>query len=317
MNQGSGSEDHLAVSQSTGRDRSVTALAPAKINLFLHVGNRRPDRYHALQSLIAFAEIGDRFEFTLADDIGLTISGPFAVQTPTGDGNLVIKAARALKEVTPYGPGVAIGMQKNLPVASGIGGGSADAAATLRGLNLLWGLGLCEERLLEIAIGLGSDVPACVLSRPCWMEGRGERVTLTPALPQVSAILVNPGVMLSTPEVFGALNARTGIEAMQPPQADISTLWDLVAYLNDAANDLEAPACRLRPEIDDVLDALNEEPGCVMSQMSGSGATCFGLFDSHQFAVGAAERIALDHPHWWVRATRIAGPDIGTPHWKE
>jgi 4-diphosphocytidyl-2-C-methyl-D-erythritol kinase len=300
----------------SAEERAVRVLAPAKINLFLHVGDKRADNYHALESLVVFAEIGDRIEFAPADDVALKLTGPFAAQTPKGEDNLVLKAARALQAVANQLPGVAITMEKNLPVAAGIGGGSADAAAVLRGLNLFWQLNRPEAELLEIAAALGSDVPACFLSRPCWMEGRGEHVARTPALPSVAAILVNPGVQLSTKDVFGALNARTGAGAMRPPPSTIQTLWDVVAYLDDAGNDLEAPACQLRPVIDEVLDALNEEPGCALSQMSGSGATCFGLFDGKQFALGAAERIAQEHPHWWVRATRIAAPDIGTPHWK-
>ena len=175
----------------------------------------------------------------------------------------------------------------------------------MRGLNAFWNLGLSETQLLEIASTLGSDVPACLLSRPCWMEGRGERVQEVPALPNFPIILVNPGVMVPTGQVFADLNARTGIGAMQPP-GTMQTVWDLVAYLADAANDLEAPASRLAPLIEDALAALDREPGCVLAQMSGSGATCFGLFEQQQFALGAAERIAQDHPDWWVRATRIA-----------
>jgi 4-diphosphocytidyl-2-C-methyl-D-erythritol kinase len=298
--------------------RGVAVLAPAKINLFLHVGEKRRDKYHALESLVVFAEIGDRMVVSPGDNLTLKLSGPFGAQTPKGDDNLILKAARALSSAYPDHKGkAAIAVEKNLPVAAGLGGGSADAAAILRALNLFWCLDRPESELLEIAAKLGSDVPACLLSRPCWMEGRGERVRRLPALPQISAMLVNPGVMLSTAEVFGTLNARTGPGAMQPPAKSIQSLWDVVAYLEDAVNDLEAPACRLHPVIDEVLDALNEEPGCVLSQMSGSGATCFGLFDGHQFAVGAAERIAQEHPHWWVRATRIAAPDIGDPHWRE
>lgn len=303
-----------AVAKSAGL-RKVVVLAPAKINLFLHVGEKRRDRYHALESLVVFAEMADHLEFAPAGDLTLKISGPFSAQTPKGADNLVLKAARTLRGSDPKHPGAAIAMQKNLPVAAGLGGGSADAAAVLRGLSLFWRLEHSEAQLLEIAAGLGSDVPACLLSQPCWMEGRGERVTKTLALPQMSALLVNPGVMLSTAEVFGSLNARTGSGVMRPPSKTIQSLWDVVAYLDDAGNDLEAPACQLHPIIDDVLDALNEEPGCVLSQMSGSGATCFGLFDGKQFAIGAAERIAQEHPHWWVRATRIAGSEIGTPRW--
>jgi 4-diphosphocytidyl-2-C-methyl-D-erythritol kinase len=312
-----GQVDKPGAVPASAQARAVSALAPAKINLFLHVGEMRPDHYHALQSLVVFAELGDRMEFSHAASLTLRIGGAFAAQVPKGEDNLILKAARKLAATASAAPGGAIiALEKSLPVAAGIGGGSADAAATLRGLNLLWGLNRPESELLDLAAEIGSDVPACLLSRPCWMEGRGEQITRTPALPNMAAILVNPGVVLPTRDVFAALNARTGVQAMPPPPPNIQTLWDVVGYLDDAGNDLEAPACQLHPVIDEVLDALNEEPGCVLSQMSGSGATCFGLFDGQQFALGAAERIAQDHPNWWVRATRIASPDIGAPHWK-
>jgi 4-diphosphocytidyl-2-C-methyl-D-erythritol kinase len=208
--------------------------------------------------------------------------------------------------------GAAIRLEKNLPVASGLGGGSADAAAVLRGLNALWDLQLSEDMLLGIAAELGSDVPACLLSRPCWMEGRGEHVTPLPPMPQFPLILVNPGVMVPTAPVFADLNARTGLGA-KPPLGPLKSVWDLVGYLDGAVNDLEAPASRLAPDIEEVLSAFDREPGCVLAQMSGSGATCFGLFDQQQFAIGAAERIAQDHPEWWVKLTRIAAGDIGVP----
>jgi 4-diphosphocytidyl-2-C-methyl-D-erythritol kinase len=292
-------------------ERRVSVFAPAKLNLFLHVGEKRGDGFHALESLLAFAETGDRLEFAPAREVSLKVSGPFASQVPRGEGNLVVKAAWGLSAAL----GAAIALEKNLPVAAGLGGGSADAAAALRGLNMLWHLNRSQSDLLELARSLGSDVPACLLSRPCWMEGRGEHVVATASLPSLPAILVNPGVLLPTAAVFASLNARTGIGTMRVPQADLHTVWDLVAYLEDAENDLEAPACRLQPAIDEVLEALNNEPGCVVTQMSGSGATCFGIFEGRQFALGAAERIALDHTHWWVRETRIAPPDIGTPRW--
>ena len=293
---------------------ALSVFAPAKINLFLHVGEKRPDGYHALESLIAFAEAGDRLTFATADNISLSLTGPFAGKLPPGDDNLVLKAARALASVgtQPAQKGAAITLEKNLPVASGIGGGSADAAAVLRGLNALWNLNLSQNALFEIAAQLGSDIPACLLSRPCWMEGRGERVTPLPALPKFPLILINPGVMVPTGPVFGSLNARTGLGA-KPPLGPIATVWDLVGYLEGAVNDLEAPASRLAPDIEEALSALDREPGCVLAQMSGSGATCFGLFDQQQFAIGAAERIAQDHPEWWVKLTRIAPPDIGAP----
>lgn len=310
----------------------MTVFAPAKINLFLHVGERREDGYHALESFVAFADAGDRLMFSPAADISLAIAGRFGATLSAGPDNLVVKAARALLASALLGEtargaspragegalqatqlGAAITLEKNLPVASGIGGGSADAAATLRGLNALWNLNLPEDALLGIAAELGSDVPACLLSRACWMEGRGERVSALAPLPQFPLILINPGVMVPTKPVFDNLNARAGLGA-KPPLGPIKTVWDLVGYLDGAVNDLETPASHLVPVIDDVLSALDREPGCVLAQMSGSGATCFGLFDQQQFAIGAAERIAQDHPEWWVKLTRIASPDIGQPH---
>jgi 4-diphosphocytidyl-2-C-methyl-D-erythritol kinase len=226
----------------------------------------------------------------------------------------VLEAARALSAQYSDAPlGATIALEKNLPVAAGLGGGSADAAAVLRALNMLWALDRSEDDLVDVARSLGSDVPACVLSRPCWMEGRGEQVSAVNPLPPLALVLVNPGVLLPTAGVFASLNARTGTSAMEPP-GRIETLWDLVAYLEDSGNDLESPATHLQPDIDHVLEALHHEPGCVFAQMSGSGATCLGLFNDREYAEGAAGRIAQDHPHWWVRATHIAPPDIGTPH---
>ncbi len=286
---------------------SVTVLAPAKINLFLHVGEKRADGFHELESLVVFAELGDRLEFAGAETLTLGTTGPFASKLARVD-NLALRAARALDAKR----GARIALEKNLPVAAGLGGGSADAAATLRGLNALWQLGRSEAELRDIGAALGADVPACVLSRPLWMEGKGERVREIAPLPPFSLVLANPGFTVSTAHVFAALNARTGMGAMPLPAA-INSIWDLVDYLDDAGNDLEGPASSLVPAIDDVLEALAHEPGCVLAQMSGSGATCFGLFQNGPWSTGAAERLTKDHPDWWVRATRIAGPDIGAP----
>ena len=291
--------------------RGVEVFAPAKINLFLHIGEKQADGYHAVQSLVAFAETADRMQCEGAADLSLRLAGPFARALAGESDNLVLRAARELKLARDASLGAGITLEKNLPVAAGIGGGSADAAAALRALNVLWALRMPEAELAGLAAAIGSDVPACVLSRACWMEGRGERVTVTTPLPQLAMVLVNPGVALPTARVFAELNARNGVSAMQPPRDTFETLWDLLAYLGDAGNDLEAPACRLAPVIDDVLSALDREPGCALAQMSGSGSTCFALFHEHQYAVGAAERLAQDHPDWWVRVTRLASPEIG------
>ncbi len=293
------------------RPDSVRVFAPAKINLFLHVGAKRADGFHTLESLVVFAETGDRLTFTLAATLSLHGEGLFAGALPPMEDNLVVKTARALGGER----GAAIVLEKNLPVASGLGGGSADAAAALRGLNLLWELGKSDKELMEIAATLGSDVPVCVLSRPALMEGRGERVTKAPPVPAVSMVLVNPNVMLSTVDVFARVTSRSGVGLRERPPTNMQTLPDVTAYLAGTRNDLELPAAALAPVIDKVLDALAAESGCVLAQMSGSGATCFGLFESRQFALNAAEALAHEHPKWWVRATRIAEPDIGAPHW--
>ncbi len=290
----------------------IRIVAPAKINLFLHVGERRPDGFHDLQSLIGFTEAGDQLVISPAAELSLTVTGPFARALPASDNNLVLKAARALQQQSRRTDGAAIVLTKNLPVASGIGGGSADAAAALRGLDRLWGLNSSQQQLLKLAAELGSDVPVCLLSKTCWVEGRGEILSQLPSLPRMPAVLVNPGVAVSTPAVFGMLNARSGTGRNKPAKA-LESLWDVIGYLGDAGNDLEAPACELAPVIQDVLNAFDREPGCALAAMSGSGATCFALFHDPDFARGAASRIAQDHPEWWVSLTRFAGPEIGDP----
>ena len=299
------SAGHAPESQRAAR---VRVFAPAKINLFLHVGERRSDGYHALQSLIAFADAGDRIQIKAAPEFSLSISGPFAAALSRGDDNLALKAAHALSRSAGVHQGAAIGLEKNLPVAGGIGGGSADAAAVLRGLQLLWGLDQFD--LFPLAAELGSDVPVCLLSRSCWVEGRGEILTPLPPLPRLATVLVNPRVALSTAAVFAALNARSGTGAVRPARA-LENLWDVIGYLGDAGNDLEAPACQLAPAIQEVLNAFDREPGCALAAMSGSGSTCFAFFHEHDFARGAAERIAADHPEWWVSLCQLAGPEAG------
>ena len=265
----------------------ITAKAAAKINLFLHAGERRGDGFHPLQSLAVFADVGDVLEFHPSEELSLSVQGPFAdVLSDEGD-NLVLKAARALNATAR------IVLTKNLPVASGIGGGSADAAATLRAL----GQG-GDGRLLEIAASLGSDVPVCLLSRPAWMEGRGEILTPIAQVPRLPMLLVNPGVAVPTSAVFRALTSRRGTAMAIPKTIDL-------AFLRAAGNDLEAPALAIQPVIADVLGELDAQPGALLARMSGSGATCFGLFDKAERVNAAAAKIALAHPNWWVCATRI------------
>lgn len=293
--------------------RIVSVCAPAKINLFLHIGDKRADGYHALESLAVFAQTGDRLSLSASKDISLAIEGPFAEGLSADSGNLVLKAAHSLARGRNLG--AVIMLEKNLPLASGIGGGSADAAAALRALNLLWDLGLSETDLCAVAEDIGSDVPACVLSRPVWMDGRGE--ILTPvSVPPLNMLLINPGVAVPTGQVFDALQSRSGLGAVARLPDEPQTLWDISAYLEDARNDLERPAIAIAPVINDVLTALETANGCVLARMSGSGATCFGLFEGRNFALRAAAAIEREHPDWWLSVTQIAEPDIGAPEWR-
>ncbi len=289
------------------KQRMMRVQAPAKLNLFLHIGEKRSDGFHALESLVVFAEESDSLIFERADELSLRVVGPFADALTGIPNNLVLRVARALDAER----GAAITLKKNLPVAAGIGGGSADAGATLRGLNAFWKLGREPGELSEIAVAIGSDVPACIVSQPVWIAGRGEMVRAVGNIPSFALVLVNPNIPLSTEGVFARLNVRTGLGAMSPPRGDINSVWDLVNYLADSGNDLEAPACAIAPAIDEVLEALAHEPGCVLAQMSGSGATCFGIFQEAPWAEGAADRIMREHPKWWVRQTCIARPEVG------
>jgi 4-diphosphocytidyl-2-C-methyl-D-erythritol kinase len=276
--------------------------APAKINLFLHVGDKRSDGYHALQSLVAFTEAGDELALTPGDALKLAIDGPFGAGLSAGEDNLIVKAARAFQAEAGIARGAHIVLTKNLPVASGIGGGSADCAATLRGLSRLWGLTADIPALQTIGAKLGSDVPVCITCEPQWMEGRGEVLTELPALPELPIVLVNPGVGVSTGKVFAAMGERHGVDLPLPPH--FANAAELIDYLKTTANDMESPAADLAPEIVEVLDRI-AGAGALLSRMSGSGATCFGLFKDNSWVANAALAIKSAHPDWWVVATNL------------
>jgi len=289
----------------TSRTETVEAFAPAKINLFLHVGEKRDDGFHELEILAVFAQVGDTLTFTPSDRLTLEVDGPFAASLDAGADNLVLRAARALATHRGQRPAAAIKLTKNLPVASGIGGGSSDAAATLRGLVRLWGLDVSWSELRAIAATLGSDVPVCVESHAAWMEGRGERLTPAGALPEMAMVLVNPGVSVSTAAVFDVLSVRRGTGKVDHA-ARIQSHSELLAFLKTTTNDLETPARSLAPVIAEVLDELARMPGVELRRMSGSGATCFALFEDENAAELASIALSHSHPHWWVRATKFA-----------
>jgi 4-diphosphocytidyl-2-C-methyl-D-erythritol kinase len=273
-----------------------TEEAPAKVNLYLHVLGRRPDGYHDLDSLAVFAPIADRLHFTPASALTLDLEGPFGAELAAEPDNLVLRAARAAAEAAERPARVAIRLEKNLPLASGIGGGSADAAATLRVLGRWWGLS--AEVLYALAARLGADVPVCLSGKPARLQGTGTRLAAAPRLPPFGLLLVNPRVMVPTGPVFKALGQP------QNRPADLPPAWEdarqMAADLARLGNDLEAPALRLAPVIGDVLTRLRALPGVLLARMSGSGATCFALFASQEEARRAARH--LGETKWWVAA---------------
>jgi 4-diphosphocytidyl-2-C-methyl-D-erythritol kinase len=291
----------------TAATAGVTRRAAAKLNLYLRVVDKRRDGYHLLDSLVAFAAIGDVVRAEPAERITLTIDGPFADALmragPAGD-NLVLRAARGLQSLAGTDAGARLTLTKNLPVASGIGGGSTDAAATLEALLALWDVRPDTKALDALALSLGADVPVCRAARPCRMQGIGEQLTFLEALPAAPLVLVNPGTPLATKAVFGARTA-----AFSPALDDVPPLRDTAALarlIATGGNDLEAPARALMPAVGSVLDALRASPGCLVAAMSGSGATCFALFDGDA-AAAAAETQLRAQPSWWTAATRLQG----------
>jgi len=272
--------------------------APAKINLALHVLGRRSDGYHELDSIVAFAGVADRLAFAAAEDWRLDIVGPFAAGLASGDDNLVLKAARAFAEAFPADSQTYhVTLEKNLPVASGIGGGSADAAACLRALATLAG-GVDAERLRAIAAGLGADVPVCLLGKACRMRGVGNHLDPLKEMPPLPAVLVNPRQPVATAEVFARLALEPGDTAFEGLVAGA----DLASYRND----LTGPALAVAPVIGEVMEALQSAPDLHLARMSGSGATCFGIFSSSDEAEAAALEIMRAHPEWWVMPTIIS-----------
>jgi 4-diphosphocytidyl-2-C-methyl-D-erythritol kinase len=279
--------------------------APAKVNLTLAVLGRRRDGYHLLQSLVVFARLHDRLSFVPGATLALRVAGPTVAAAGPVAENLVLQAARALAAEVP---GLTLGrftLTKNLPVAAGLGGGSSDAAAALRLLARANRLSGHDPRLLKAARQVGADVPVCVDPQPRLMRGVGERLSEPLDLPTLPAVLVNPAAALATKDVFAALGLAPGARPRRTPLIGrLPRDRDaLIALLAAHGNDLEPPAVALKPVIARVLRALREQPGCRLARMSGSGATCFGLFSSPRAAASAARELASAHPRWWVRAT--------------
>ena len=283
---------------------ALVEYAPAKVNLTLRVGSRRDDGYHEIESLVVFAQARDRVSLVTGEPLSLSLRGPAAATAGAVDDNLVLKAVHALDSEIE---GLALGhfeLIKELPAAAGLGGGSADAAATLRLLARANNLPLDDGRLLAAARATGADVPVCLHPRPRVMRGTGEILSEPLQLPSLHAVLVHPGVPVSTKEVFATFDAMVETRPLSP-SADIPQSADgLLAYLQTRGNDLDVAAIALHPVIARVLLTLRELPGCSLARMSGSGSACFGLLDSG-FAAGAARAIKAKHPQWWVCATAL------------
>ena len=287
--------------------KPVTEFAPAKVNLTLHVTGQRGDGYHLLDSLVVFCGIGDWVSAQVSAALTLEISGPQAHLLRVHDENLVLRAARAMATQHGRQHGAALTLDKHLPVASGIGGGSADAAATLRVLARLWAMPVPDAATV---LTLGADVPVCLSGHPARMRGIGDRVDAVAGLPEMHIVLVNPGVAVPTPAVFQALATK-----QNPAMPDKMPHWtdaaDLAAWLASQRNDLQGPACAQAPVIETVLAAVAAQKGAMIARMSGSGATCFGLFASAALANQAAGAIAAGQPQWWVASGPVMTDQSG------
>lgn len=290
---------------------ALTTRARAKVNLDLKILGRRADGYHELKSLVAFASVGDSLALEPASALDLTISGPQGTGLVADDGNLVLRAVQALADELPGLRAGHFHLVKRLPVASGIGGGSADAAAALRLLARLNGLPPASPELQRAAVKVGADVLVCLESRARIMAGIGERLGPALCLPPLFAILVNPNVAVGTADVFRALGLAWGQSCPAAAEAgfgadeSFSAAPELLAALQRTGNDLEAPAAQVAPVITEVLERLSRLPGYRLARMSGSGATCFALFDDCRQSAAAAKLLAVERPDWWIKPTLL------------
>ena len=281
----------------------LTETARAKINLTLRVTGRRADGYHDLESLVAFADIADTLTLEPAGHVGLDVTGPFGEAVGAAADNLILKAFHALAALVPGLKGGHFHLDKHIPVAGGVGGGSADAAAALRLLARQNDLAFDDARLMTAALRTGADVPVCFVSRACVMTGIGERLSPPLRLPELPALLVNPGVGVATRDVFVAL-ARAGLPADEGALGDIPhEAGAFIDLLRRSRNDLTVPAIACAPVIGEVLAALAALPGTRLARMSGSGATCFALFMTEAEVEAAAAQLAARHPDWWMAGT--------------
>ena len=287
------------------------AFAPAKVNLYLHVGPPGADGYHPICSLMAFADVGDIVSTHDAEAMRLQVTGPFARDLSGQGDNLVLRAARALiAEARRPMPPIGLTLDKRLPVAAGLGGGSSDAGATLRLLREVFELGIDDARLEALAASLGADGAACLWGAPVIAQGRGERLSPAPGLPPLDCVLVNPGCAVSTAETYRRFDALGRFAEVTPPRAPdaFEDAVELAAWLAGQRNDLQEAAISVAPEVGAVLETLAGEPEALLARVSGSGGTCFALCASDIEAESLAERIEAMVPSWWVQRCRLGGP---------
>ena len=299
--------DELSLDASPLVEGVLVEFAPAKINLTLAVERRRPDGFHDITSLVAFASIGDELSLRPGPELSLEVTGPFAQDAGAPDANLVLRAARALAKRLPGLRQGEISLIKNLPAAAGLGGGSADAAAILRLLARLNGLSPASAPIQDVARETGSDVPVCLAGECRMMGGRGEILGPKLDMPRLHAVLVNPGIQLETARVFAALAKKGDGDAcliFEPPRRK-STPSDWLAAIAICGNDLEPPAVSLAPAVQDARERLRAQAGCVLARMTGSGTTVFGLFEDEAAAALAARAIVSDRPDWWIRSVGL------------
>ena len=292
---------------------ALVESAPAKVNLTLEIRGRRADGYHELESLVVFARIGDRVRLMPGEPLGLDLRGPFARALNSESDNLVLRAAREFARRVPRASLGRFELTKRLPVASGIGGGSSDAAAALRLLARVSGIGQSDARLFETACAVGADVPVCLSASARLVRGIGEQLSDALPVPSLAAVLVNPGIALATKDVFAALASTTsgGLaervhERAISPDEIPAERTGMLSFLREHRNELEEPAISLAPPVADALSTLRATPGCELARMSGSGATCFGIFGSAGAALAAARALRASHPRWWICATTLA-----------
>ncbi len=286
---------------------TITELARAKVNLYLHVTGRQANGYHTLESLVIFPAIADYVTVDPSPKLTLKTTGPFADELKaesTSSDNLIMQAGRLLRQETGQSHGAKITLEKNLPIAAGLGGGSADAAATLRALMLLWGVRPNVWMVSQLAKRLGADVPMCMASHTTFASGIGDKLAVAPTLPKLHVVLANPRVKLSTADVFKGVSASRSKDRNLPKLPSRFGNWDeLSAFLKSTRNDLERPARQLAPAIGDCLTALRQAGGSFLVRMSGSGATCFGLYKTKADASKAFAKVQSKHPKWWLVQT--------------